>query len=277
MDAHVGHRVQPVGELGVQVVEVAEAPAEVEVLADVAERPLDLALGLRAARPAGARHRAVVARQVDKRRVEHRPAVGAGAGHGGLHAVVEHLVRGPAEGLEGAEVAAQHRAQVLAPAEPAPEPAAVAEHHREQPHRPRLPGIVGELRPEVREVRLRLAPRRRLEAQLEPPLPPRPDGAQVVGHRRVASGVAELGDLAVQAPPGQPGMRLDARAQVVGVAVDQPRTRLPRPIGRHAGTLRQAPAHSLSVKTGPAGDLRDGQPLSLQVVNHEYLRACDHR
>ena len=277
MDAHVGHRVQPVGELGVQVVEVAEAPAEVEVLADVAERPLDLALGLRAVRPAGARHRAVVARQVDKRRVEHRPAVGAGAGHGGLHAVVEHLVRGPAEGLEGAEVAAQHRAQVLAPAEPAPEPAAVAEHHREQPHRPRLPGIVGELRPEVREVRLRLAPRRRLEAQLEPPLPPRPDGAQVVGHRRVASGVAELGDLAVQAPPGQPGMRLDARAQVVGVAVDQPRTRLPRPIGRHAGTLRQAPAHSLSVKTGPAGDLRDGQPLSLQVVNHEYLRACDHR
>src|SRR5271167_3600168 len=42
----VGHRAEPMGELSVQVVEIAEQAGEEEVLADVAERPLDLTLGL---------------------------------------------------------------------------------------------------------------------------------------------------------------------------------------------------------------------------------------
>ena len=40
----VGDRVEPVAQLGVQVVEVPERAGEEEVLADVAVRPLDLAL-----------------------------------------------------------------------------------------------------------------------------------------------------------------------------------------------------------------------------------------
>ena len=42
-------------ELLVEVVEIAERAAEEEVLADVAERPLDLAFGLGPIGPAGAR------------------------------------------------------------------------------------------------------------------------------------------------------------------------------------------------------------------------------
>ena len=44
--ARVGDLIQPLAELVVEVAEVLEAAGEEEVLADVAERALDLALGL---------------------------------------------------------------------------------------------------------------------------------------------------------------------------------------------------------------------------------------
>jgi len=44
VNADVGHGIEPGDELSVEVVEVAEAAAEKEVLADIAERPLDFPL-----------------------------------------------------------------------------------------------------------------------------------------------------------------------------------------------------------------------------------------
>ena len=67
MDPRIGDRVEPVAQLGVQIVEVLERAGEEEVLADVAVRPLDLALGLGPVRPAGLRVEAVVAGKVDQR------------------------------------------------------------------------------------------------------------------------------------------------------------------------------------------------------------------
>ena len=72
-------------------------------------------------------------------------------------------------------------------------------------------------------------------------------------------------------------MHLDAPAQVVRLVVDQTGTSLPWAMLRHRGSLREARAHRLAVKPGAAGDLRDAQPLSPKVVNHEYLRAGDHQ
>jgi hypothetical protein len=46
------HRVQPVTQLRIQVVEIAKGPGQEEVLADIAEWPLDLARGFGAIRPA---------------------------------------------------------------------------------------------------------------------------------------------------------------------------------------------------------------------------------
>ena len=45
VDADIGDGTEPVDELSVEVLKVAEATAEKEVLADIAERPLDLSLG----------------------------------------------------------------------------------------------------------------------------------------------------------------------------------------------------------------------------------------
>ena len=45
VDADVGHLVEPLAELVVEVAEIAKAAAEEEVFANVAERPLHLALG----------------------------------------------------------------------------------------------------------------------------------------------------------------------------------------------------------------------------------------
>ena len=61
MHAHIGNLVEPLSQLLVEIVEVAEEAAEEEVLADVAERPLDLALRLGPIRLARLRQVAVVA------------------------------------------------------------------------------------------------------------------------------------------------------------------------------------------------------------------------
>src|SRR3546814_16714225 len=64
---HPGVRdaVQPAPQLLVEVIQVAERAGQEEVLADVAERPLDLALRLRPVGLAGARVEAVVAGPVE--------------------------------------------------------------------------------------------------------------------------------------------------------------------------------------------------------------------
>ena len=66
MDAGVGAGRAPGLELSVEIVEIAEAPRQEEVLADIALGPLDLALGLRPVGPTGARHGTVVAEQPDQ-------------------------------------------------------------------------------------------------------------------------------------------------------------------------------------------------------------------
>ena len=124
--ARVGDIVQPLPELGVEVVEVAEAAGEEEVLADVAERALDLTLGLGPIGPARLGQEAVVARQLEQGRVEQDDAVGVLAADHGAHAVVEDLARHAAQRLEGRRVAAQHGLQVLVRDEARPDQPAVA-------------------------------------------------------------------------------------------------------------------------------------------------------
>jgi hypothetical protein len=60
MHARVGDLGEPAAELGIEIVEIAEAACQEEVLADVAERPLDLPLRLGPVRPAGLRQIAIV-------------------------------------------------------------------------------------------------------------------------------------------------------------------------------------------------------------------------
>jgi hypothetical protein len=69
MDAHIGHRIEPVVELCIEVLEIAELAAEEEVLTHVTERPLDFALGLGAIRAARLGQEAVMAREVEQRAI----------------------------------------------------------------------------------------------------------------------------------------------------------------------------------------------------------------
>ncbi len=167
VQAAVGHLVEPLGELGVQVVEVAEAAGEEEVLADVAERPLDLALGLCPVGPAGLEDEAVVGGEGQQLVVVDDAALIDLAEDSGAHAVVEDLLGHAAEVVKGGDVAAQHGGEVLPGDEAGPHHAAVAEHEGEQPDDALGAGLILEADLEAGEVDLRLAARRGLEAALE--------------------------------------------------------------------------------------------------------------
>lgn len=113
MDPHIGDRHQPVDELGVQIIEVAERPAEEKVLADVTERPLHLAFGFGPVGSAGLGVEAVMAGEVEQGTVIDDAACGRFTDHGGLHPVVEDFLWHPAKVGERGDMAAQNRLQIL--------------------------------------------------------------------------------------------------------------------------------------------------------------------
>ena len=98
MQPDIGDRRKPVVELFVEIVEIAEAAAEDEVLADVAERPLHFTLGLGAIGPARPRQEAVMPAKRYQRAIVDDMAIAILAGDGRLHAVVEDLDRHATEG-----------------------------------------------------------------------------------------------------------------------------------------------------------------------------------
>jgi hypothetical protein len=91
MHPGIGDLSAPGVELGVEIVEVAKAAREPEVLSHVAIGPLDLAFRFGAVRPAGARYGAIVIEQRDERGVVLDHAIGVLADHRRLHPVVEQL------------------------------------------------------------------------------------------------------------------------------------------------------------------------------------------
>jgi len=109
VNADIGNGIKPVDELSVEVLEISEAAAQKEVLADIAERPLDLPLRLRPIGPAGARLEAIMLRQREQRAVVGDVALIVLAGHRGLHAVVEDLDRHAANRIKGLDMATQQR------------------------------------------------------------------------------------------------------------------------------------------------------------------------
>jgi hypothetical protein len=277
MNAHVGHGSQPVGELGVQVVEVAERPAKEEVLADVAERPLHLALGLRPVGPAGFRVKAVMAGEVEQRAVVDDAAFRCFTDDGGLHPVVEDFLRHAVEVGERCDVAAQDRLQVLMQDEARPQPPARSEHQREQPDDSRHVWFIGELHLELGEVDLRLATWRGLETDPERRARGRPDRAQEVGHRGITAVVAEGADLPQQTPAAQLRIGGDPLLQIRLVRIEAARLRRSRPIDRRLQAVGDVSADGLRILARLPGDRGNGHSLSMKVEYHHELPNFDHR
>jgi len=203
-------------------------------------------------------------------------AVGVLAHEHRAHAAVEHLGRHAAQRLEGCGVAAQQGLQVLLRHEPAPQHAAAAEHEREQPDHVLDPWLVGEHGAEMREVDRRLAAGRCLEPHLEACRRAGPGLAQEVLHRRVAAGVAEVADLAVQPAAGQVGKGCHAPAQKGLERADLGRARLPRSVSGRLQAALDVFAHRLAVEAGAPRDGGHAQTLPMQIQDHDEIPKPDH-
>ena len=279
MDSDVGDRVEPVDQLEVEIVEIAEAAAEEEVLADVAERPLDFSLGLGPVRTASTRLEAIMARQRQQRPIVDDVAALVLAGYRRLHSVVKDLDRRPAQRGKRLHVAAEQRLQVLVQDIPCEDEARVAEHQAEQPDDPAASGIVDELDDKARKVDLRLHARRGLEAHLvRPGAVLGPDRGEIALHRRIGTGVAELADLARQ--PRRAEFRESGHPLANEVHVRRELARAPdgtRSICRRLDPTLNILAHGLRVAPGAAGDGGDRHALSMQLEDHHQLSKSNHR
>src|SRR6185437_6166551 len=164
--ARIGHHIQPLAQLSIQVVEIAERAGEEEILADIAIGSLDLSLCFGPIRTAGLGLETIMSGEVDQPLVVDDAASGF-ADDGGLHAVVKDLMRDAADCLECRDMAAQDLLHVLVQDKTRPNQPAEAEHKGEQPDDAGDRRFISELHLELSKVDLGLVTRRRLEADFE--------------------------------------------------------------------------------------------------------------
>ena len=130
MHPHIGDVVEPVPSLLIEIGVIEERAAVDEIVAQVADGPLDFALGLRAIRATRARREAPVMREAEKLEIAHeraalQPQV---ARDHRLHLIEEQLLRDAAERAKRLLEPVDQRPHVLARIEPAPQQPRVAEH-----------------------------------------------------------------------------------------------------------------------------------------------------
>ena len=142
-------------------------------------------------------------------------------------------------------------------ARPLLQPAAVAEHEREQPHHADPARLLGEVGLELRKIHLGLFAGGGLEAMLEAPVRGWTDVAQIRSQLRVAARVTQLAYLAQQARGPNPRIRLDPFAQVRPIRVQQLRPRRPRTVARRLQSLLEVLAHGLAGQARLPCDRRD--------------------
>ena len=201
------------------------------------------------------------------------------AGHRRLHAVVEDLNRHAAERVEGLDMTAQQRLQVLVENVACEQKARVAKHQAEQPDDAAGAGIIGEVHYKAREVDLSLNTRRGLKAYLvglRSVL--RSDRGQEALYRRIGAGVAELANLAGQARRAQIresghsfAQKSHERGELAGSANRS------RSVNRRLDAALDVFAHRLRIATRPPRDRGDRQPLSMQFQDHHQFSELDHQ
>src|SRR3954468_12693711 len=263
--AGMGDLIQPLLELPVEVVEVAEAAGQEEIFAHVAERPLDLTLGLGPVGAARLGQEAVVPGEVEQGAVEYDVARLTPAADHGAHAVIEDLARHAPERRESRGVATQKGMQVLMQDEAAPEKAAVTEDQREEPHDALGARRIGEADPKLREVDLRLPARRRLEPTLKPRRLPRADGAQEVFDHGIAPRIAEVADFPIKPAAGQVRVGGHPLPQISLIRGHLGRPGWARLVDWRFQAALDVSLHGLAIEAGSSGNSGDGQALSVQV------------
>jgi len=218
-----------------------------------------------------------MAGEVEKGAVVDNEPIRILAGHGRLHAVVQDLARGAADRLQGGDVAAQDRLQILMGHEARPDQPGMAEHQGEQPDDAGEPRLVGERDDEAGEVDLRLLAGWCLEAHLEGP---GQIGTQI-SHgpldRRVTAGIAALTQLAPEPHGGQAGISCEALAQVRPERRGALLLRLAGAVDRRLEAPGDVFADRLAIQSGLAGDGGDLQALPMKFQDHHEFPKSDHR
>src|SRR5271170_395314 len=203
MDPGIGDCVEPMPQLTIEIVEIAERAAEEEVFADIAERPFDFAFRFRSIRPAGARQEAIVPGKVEKRAIVDHEPVHILADDSRLHAIVKDLAWSAADRLESGDMAAQDALQVLMDDEARPDQPGVAEDHGEEPDNAPHARFICERDVELGKIHLRLFARRRLETNFEAARARRPQLTEHVGDGGIAALIATLFEFSTQPASGQ--------------------------------------------------------------------------
>jgi|tagenome__1003787_1003787.scaffolds.fasta_scaffold20380131_1 hypothetical protein len=163
----IGDCIEPMPKLAIEIVEIPERAAEEEVLADVSERPLDLALRLRPTWAACARLKAIMPSKIEKRGIINHETVRILAEDRGFHAIVQNLAWTAADRFESGDVTAQNTLQILMYDEAGPDQPGLGEDHGEEPDDTPDSRLVGELHVELRKTDLRLFAGRRPETHFE--------------------------------------------------------------------------------------------------------------
>ena len=222
---HIGDVVEPLPALLIEIGVIEKRPAVDEIVAQVADRTLDFALGLRAVGATRARREAPVMREAEKLEIAHeraalQPQV---ARDHRLHLIEEQLLRDATEIAKGVLEPVDQRPHVLARIKPAPQQPRVAEHDEQGvAHAPR--------KRESREVDLRLAARRRLEPDHRLGRRRRPDLAHKRFQLRITAGKARGADLRQQPHRRQLRVSGQSRFDDGFVGVEFRRHGPPRPV-----------------------------------------------
>src|SRR6266700_919234 len=196
MHALIG-ALQPASALVGEVRVAQEGPPVEEIPAEIADRPLHLALGLGPVGTAGSDAEAPVGGEPEELRILKEPAAGRPmiVDDHALHLVEEDLVGHAAEGREGPLEAHHHGERSLARHEVDEEHPRVAEHHQQR--EARAPGQA-----DRGEIELRLVAGRGLEANDRLRHRPRADARYVRFELAIAAGVARRTTLLEQ-PDGR--------------------------------------------------------------------------
>jgi hypothetical protein len=267
----VGHRVAPLGELGIQVVHVAEGPRREERVAQVADRAFDAAFFPGRPDGTGAGHAVIVPAQLEQARVE-ADGVALPLEDGAFQVVVQDDAGHTPQRLKGLDVAAQAALERLVQGEDGVERPRPAQDQHEGGQPPG--GAADRDRPEAAPIGL--------------PLLPHQQGQPEIRHGRRGGaqgphGAAELHDRAripalahhLEQPRGaQSRVLLERRLEERPVGVEEARADGGRP-GEALGGER--PADRVGVQAELGGD-RPHSPVlgEEEAANLGDLRRGDH-
>ncbi|KZL27522.1 hypothetical protein PsAD37_01197 [Pseudovibrio sp. Ad37] len=145
MNAGIGKALTPFGELGIEIIQIAECASKKEILTDVAKWALDLAFGFCPVWLASIRLSAIMIQKSDKRWIKANSAIWILSQYGCLHAIIQHLQCGTAESFKGCNMTAQDHFQFLIGTIASPHKPRITKDNRKQKDFARHARFTGEL------------------------------------------------------------------------------------------------------------------------------------